>query len=305
VVTIARSVRGHGGSAEALAKAEAGNPVRTKMKIDAHQHFWKYSPQRDAWITDDMAAIQRDFLPVDLEGTLTANGFDGCMAVQADQSLDETRFLLDLSARHPFIKGVVGWVDLRSPRLDETLETLARDERLRGIRHVAQVEADDFLARDDVIRRIGRLGHFGLTFDILVFERQLPAALTLTSRLPDQAFVLDHLAKPRIKDGRLEPWSMQLKELARRPNVCCKISGLVTEADWTGWRPEDLRPYLELAFGAFGADRVMFGSDWPVCLVAATYERVLGVVDEYASALSADERDGLFGGNAARFYGLT
>jgi L-fuconolactonase len=169
---------------------------------------------------------------------------------------------------------------------------------------VAQAERDDFLAQDDVIRGIGRLVDLGLTYDILVFERQLPAALTLTSRLADQAFVLDHLAKPRIKEGRLEPWATRLKELARRPNVCCKISGLVTEADWTGWRPAHLRPYLDVAFDAFGAERVMFGSDWPVCLIAATYERVLGVVDEYAAALSADERDGLFGGNAARFYGL-
>ena len=197
-------------------------------------------------------------------------------------------------------------MDLRSTRLDETLETLAQDRRLRGIRHVAQAEPDDFLAQDDVIRGIGRLGRAGLTYDILMFERQLPAALTLTSRLPGSG------VRPRsprrshaIKEGRLEPWATRVKELARRPNVCCKISGLVTEADWTGWRPEHLRPYLDVALDAFGADRVMFGSDWPVCLVAATYERVLGVVDEYAAALSADERDGLFGGNAARFYGLS
>jgi L-fuconolactonase len=275
------------------------------IRLDAHQHFWEYNPRRDAWITGDMTAIRRDFLPADLEGTLAASGINGSVAVQADQSLDETRFLLDLAARHPFIKGVVGWVDLRSAQLDETLETLAQDRRLRGIRHVAQAEPDDFLAQEDVIRGIGRLGRFGLTYDILVFERQLPAAITLTSRLPDQAFVLDHLAKPRIKEGRLEPWATHVKEVARRPNVCCKISGLVTEADWTGWRPEHLRPYLDVAFDAFGADRVMFGSDWPVCLVAGTYGRVLGVVDEYAAALSADERDGLFGGNAARFYGLT
>ena len=275
------------------------------IRIDCHQHFWNYNPQRDGWITGDMAAIQRDFLPVDLEGTLAANGFDGCVAVQADQSLDETQFLLGLAARHPFIKGVVGWVDLRSPRLDETLETLAQDPRLRGIRHVAQAEADDFLAHDDIVRGIGRLGDLGLTYDILVFDRQLPAALTLISRLPDQPFVLDHVAKPRIKAGQLEPWATRLKELARHSNVCCKISGLVTEADWTNWRPEHLRPYLDVAFEAFDADRVMFGSDWPVCLIAATYERVLSVVDEYAAALSANERDGLFGGNAARFYGLT
>ena len=274
------------------------------MRIDAHQHFWKYNPHRDGWITDDMAAIRRDFLPADLEDTLTANGIDGCVAVQADQSLDETRFLLDLAARHHFIKGVVGWVDLRSPRLDETLDTLAHDRRLRGIRHVAQAERDDFLVQDEVMRGIGRLGRLGLSYDILVFERQLPAALTLTSRLSDQAFVLDHLAKPRIKEGRLVPWATRMKELARRPNVCCKISGLVTEADWTGWRPEHFRPYLDVAFDAFGADRVMFGSDWPVCLVAAPYDRVHGVIDEYAAAFSADERAALFGGTAARFYKL-
>jgi L-fuconolactonase len=275
------------------------------IRIDAHQHFWKYNRRRDGWITDDMVAIQRDFLPVDLEATLAAHRFDGCVAVQADQSPAETQFLLDLAARHPFIKGVVGWVDLRSPRLDETLETIAHDSRLRGIRHVAQGEPDDFLAHDDIIRGIGRLGHLGLTYDILVFDRQLPAALTLVSRLPDQAFVLDHLAKPCIKAGRLEPWAARVKELARRSNVCCKISGLVTEADWTGWRPEHLRPYLDVAFEAFDADRVMFGSDWPVCLIAATYDRVLSVIDDYAAALSAAERNGLFGGNAARFYGLT
>jgi len=275
------------------------------IRLDAHQHFWKYDPRRDAWITDDMAAIQRDCLPFELEPTLAANGFDGCVAVQQDQSLDETRFLLGLAAEHPFIKGVIGWVDLRSARLEETLDTLVHDRRLRGVRHIAQAEPDDFLAHDDVIAGIGRLGRLGLTYDILVFDRQLPAALTLTSRLPDQAFVLDHLAKPPIRRGRREPWETHLRELARKPNVYCKISGLVTEADWTTWRPEDLWPYLDVAFDAFGADRLMFGSDWPVCLVAATYERVLRVVDDYAATLSADERDGLFGGNAARVYGLT
>jgi L-fuconolactonase len=174
-----------------------------------------------------------------------------------------------------------------------------------GVRHVAQAEPDHFLAQDDVVRGISRLGRLGLTYDILVFERQLPAALDLTSRLPDQAFVVDHLAKPLIKAGGLEPWATHLRELARRPNICCKISGLVTEADWTRWRLEHLRPYLDVAFDAFGPDRVMFGSDWPVCLIAAAYDRVVGVIDDYAASLSASERAGLFGGNAARFYGLT
>jgi L-fuconolactonase len=275
------------------------------MRIDAHQHFWRYDATRDGWITDDMQAIRRDFLPADLERTLAAHGFDGCVAVQADQSDAETRFLLELARRHAFIKGVVGWVDLRSPRLDATLEALAAEPRFRGVRHMAQAEADDFLARDEVVRGIGRLNRVGLSYDILIFARQLPAALALTSRLPDQRFVLDHLAKPAIKNGTLEPWATEMRALARRPNVWCKLSGLVTEADRAGWRPEHLRPFLDVAVEAFGTDRVMFGSDWPVCLVAASYERVVGVIDECTVALSAAERAAVFGGNAARFYGLT
>jgi L-fuconolactonase len=251
-----------------------------------------------------MRAIRRDFLPDDLEGTLTANGIDGCVAVQADQSDDETRFLLDLADRHPFIKAVVGWVDLRSPSIGATIDALASRPKLRGIRHVAQAEPDDFLQQDDVIRGIREIGRAGLTYDILIVERQLPAALELTAQLPDQPFVLDHLAKPRIKDGAIEPWAARMRDLARRPNVFCKISGLVTEAHWTGWRPEHLRPYLDVAFEAFGADRVLFGSDWPVCLVAAPHDRVLGVITEYTGALSPNERDALFGGNAMRVYGL-
>jgi L-fuconolactonase len=273
--------------------------------IDAHQHFWRFDAVRDAWITDDMRAIRRDFLPADLEPALAANGIDGCVAVQADQSEAETRFLLDCARKHSFIKGVVGWVDLRSPRLEATLDELAHEPRFRGVRHVAQAEPDDFFTREDVIRGIRMVGRAGLTYDMLIYERQLPAAVALTARLPDQPFVLDHLGKPSIRSGALAPWASGLRELARRPNVCSKISGLVTEADWVNWRPEHLRPYLDVAFEAFGPHRVMFGSDWPVCLVAARYERVLEVVANWADALSADEREALFGGNATRFYGLT
>jgi L-fuconolactonase len=273
--------------------------------IDAHQHFWRFDPRRDAWITAEMQAIRRDFLPGDLEGLLDANGIDGCIAVQADQSDAETRFLLGLASRHPFIQGVVGWVDLMSPQLAATLDALTNDPLLVGVRHVAQAEADDFLASDAIVRGISGLARVGLTYDILIHSRQLPAAVTLTSRLPDQTFVLDHVAKPLIKEGTLEPWRTDLRELARRPNVFCKISGLVTEADWIAWRPEHLRPYLDVAFEAFGPDRVMFGSDWPVCLLAAPYDRVLGVVADYAAALSAPEREALFGGTARRAYKLT
>ncbi len=274
-------------------------------RLDAHQHFWRFDAVRDAWITPDMAAIRRDFLPGDLAPDLLANDVDGCIAVQADQSAGETQFLLDLAREHRMIRGVVGWVDLRAPDLDATLARIAADRTLRGVRHIAQAEADDFLTRDDVVRGIAQLRPFGLTFDVLVYERQLPAAIALADRLPEQPLVLDHLGKPRIREGVREPWATHLRELARRPNVWCKLSGMVTEADWGHWRPADLRPYLEVVFEAFGPGRLMFGSDWPVCLVAAPYARVVETVEQYAAAAcSPAEREGVFGGNAARFYGL-
>lgn len=273
-------------------------------RIDAHQHFWRFDPVRDAWITPDMAPIRRDFLPSDLAPVLAANGMDGCVAVQADQSEAETRFLLELAHANQFVRGIVGWVDLRAPDLDDTLACLSADDALCGVRHISQAEPDDFLTRDDVVRGIGHLHRFGLTFDVLLYERQLPAAIALADRLPDQPFVLDHLGKPCIRDGVLEPWATHLRELARRPNVWCKVSGLVSEADWTHWRPADLRPYLDVAFDAFGPERLMFGSDWPVCLVAGEYARVKSVVDDYTAALSADEQRALFGVNASHFYEL-
>ena len=274
------------------------------MRIDAHQHFWRFDAARDQWITDEMRAIRRDFLPGDLKGALTANGIDGCVAVQANQSDNETRFLLDLADRHPFIRGVVGWVDLRSPGLGATLDALASRQDFAVFATSRKPSRTTSCTQDDVIRGIREVGRAGLTYDILIVERQLPAALALTALLPDQPFVIDHLAKPRIKDRAIEAWATRMRDLARRPNVFCKISGLVTEADWTGWRPEHLRPYLDVAFEAFGTDRVLFGSDWPVCLVAAPSDRVIGVITEYAGALSPSERDALFGGNAMRAYGL-
>lgn len=274
------------------------------IRLDAHQHFWRFNPVRDDWITSDMAAIRRDFLPADLAPVLEANGIDGCVAVQADQSEAETCFLLELADAHDFVRGVVGWVDLLAMDLDRTLERHAAHPRFRGVRHLAQAEPGDFLARDDVGRGIGRLARLGLTYDILVYQRQLPAVVALVDRLPNQPFVLDHMAKPRIRDRALEPWATRLKELARRPNVWCKLSGMVTEADWAHWREADLRPYLDVALEAFGPGRLMFGSDWPVCLVAGSYARVVAAVDDYAARLSMHEREALFGGNAARFYGI-
>jgi L-fuconolactonase len=274
------------------------------MRIDAHQHFWHYDPVRDGWITEEMSVLKRDFLPHELDALLDGNGMDGTVAVQADQSETETRFLLGLAEDHPNILGVVGWVDLRSPDLPERLESLARFRRLRGVRHIAQAESDDFLARPEVISGIGRLRDFELTYDILVYPRQLPAALTLVQALPDQPFVLDHMAKPLIGLGVREPWATQVRELASHPKVWCKISGLVTEADWGRWRPDDFRPYLDLVFDAFGPHRLMFGSDWPVCLLAAEYRQVVELIETYAEQLPAPERGALFGGNAASFYGL-
>ncbi|MEJ2238236.1 MAG: amidohydrolase family protein [Gemmatimonadales bacterium] len=274
------------------------------MRIDAHQHFWHYDPVRDSWITEEMSVLQRDFLPDDLRPLLDAQGVAATVAVQADQSEKETQFLLQLAESNPFVRGVVGWVDLLAANLGERLEYFSQFERLCGFRHIAQAEADDFLAREDVARGIRRLSDFGFTYDILVYHRQLPAAVSLVEKLPDSRFVVDHLAKPPIKDGETEPWATHIGALAEHPNVWCKVSGMVTEADWAGWRNEDVRPYLDIVFETFGPDRLMFGSDWPVCLLAADYRKVRELVDDYASQFPASEREKLFGGNAAQFYGL-
>lgn len=274
------------------------------MRIDAHQHFWQHDPVRDTWITDEMSALRRDFMPGELEREFAANAIDGCIAVQADQSLHETRFLLDIAERTPFVRGVVGWVDLRAADLASQLEQLVRSDLMCGIRHIAQAEDDDFLMRPEIVRGIGVLREFGLTYDILVYPRQLPAALALVERLPDQRFVVDHMAKPEIRAGLLEPWATRMKAVAEHANVWCKVSGLVTEADWRHWRPDHMRQYLDIVYDAFGPDRLMFGSDWPVCLLAATYGDVLQLVEDWSGGLSAPVREGLFGLNAARFYGL-
>jgi len=276
----------------------------TVTRIDAHQHFWRFDAERDAWITEAMGAIRRDFMPTDLEPVLRENRVDGCIAVEAHPSLEQTRFLLSLAGGYEFIRAVVGWVDLVSPDLDRTLDELANEAKLVGFRHPAQGEADDWLARDDVARGISRLTPRRLTYDLLIYEHQLPAAVALVKRLPDQRLVLDHLAKPRIREGIMEPWATNIRALAEFPNVSCKVSGMVTEADWKNWSPADLAPYLDVIFEAFGPQRVLFGSDWPVCLVAASYDEVLGAVHAYTARLSRDEQDAFFGGNAERIYGL-
>ena len=273
-------------------------------RIDAHQHFWRYDRARDTWITEEMSVLRRDYLPPELEVQLAAHRIDGTVAVQADQSERETLFLLGLAEHYSSIRAVVGWLDLGAVDLPDQLERYCEFERFRGVRHIAQAEPDDFLVRDDIVRGIGRLHEFDLTYDILIYAHQLPAALALVERLPDQHFVVDHLAKPRIREGLVEPWATQMRELAGHPHVWCKVSGLVTEADWERWRLEDMRPYLDVVFEAFGAERLMFGSDWPVCLLGGGYRQVVDLIESYAAHLSRPEQDALFGGSAVQFYGL-
>ena len=275
------------------------------MKIDSHQHFWRYDAVRDAWITDSMTVLRRDFLPEHLAAEFAPNGIDASIAVQADQSESETMFLLDLAEKSERIAGVVGWVDLSSPRVGERLEYFSHSPKLRGFRHIAQSEPDDrFLAQENFVKGVAQLRAFGFTYDILIYPKQLPAAIELAARLPEQRFVIDHLAKPEIKSGKAAPWAVQMKEIAQNKNVLCKLSGLATEADWKHWKPDDFKPYFDVVFDAFGADRLMFGSDWPVCLLAATYRQVKQIIEEYVKGFSQSDKEKIFGGNAARFYGL-
>lgn len=274
-------------------------------RIDAHQHFWKFDPVRDAWINESMAVIQRDFLPADIQPLLSNNGIDGCVAVQADQSEAENKFLLNLADQHDFIKGVVGWIDLQSGNIQEQLSQYSQYKKLKGFRHILQGEKQrDFMLRPAFKHGIAALHAFGFTYDILIFPDQLKYSKAFINAFPYQPFVIDHVAKPYIKDKKIEEWKRDITELAEFSNVSCKISGMVTEADWKNWKKEDFRPYLDVVVEAFGVKRLMFGSDWPVCLVAGSYSEVVNLVSEYFSAFSRDERDGFFGGNATRFYNL-
>jgi L-fuconolactonase len=275
------------------------------MIIDSHQHFWHYDAARDSWITDEMSVLKRDFLPDDLHKELAANGVEGCVAVQAAQSEDETLFLLELARQNPFIKGVVGWCDLRSAGLAARLEYFSQFEKLCGFRHVVQAEPDDdFLLREEFLRGISLLKNFNFTYDILIYPKQLPAAIKFVGKFPEQAFVLDHIAKPFIKDRITRPWAEQIRELATYPNLYCKVSGLLTEADWQNWHRDDFKAYLDIVFEAFGADRILYGSDWPVCLLAATYQQVKDILADYTSTLSSQERAKIFQLNATHFYRL-
>ncbi len=275
------------------------------MTIDSHQHFWKYEPIKHSWINDDMSVIRKDFLPIDLKKVFIENGIDGCVAVQADQTLEETDFLLNLANENDFIKGVVGWVDLRDENIDSVLEHYYVQKKLKGWRHVVQDESDhNFLIRPDFLRGVSYLEKYEYAYDILIFPHQLGATLEFVKRFPHQKFVIDHIAKPYIKDGFYEGWATLMKEIAKQENVHCKVSGMITEADYKTWKAEQLHLYMNLVLEAFGTERLMYGSDWPVCLVAGNYGEVKDIVVDFIKALSSTEQNAIMGGNAVDFYNL-
>ena len=272
-------------------------------RIDAHHHLWSYCKQEYSWIGAGMDTIARDFTAADLQAESAPRGIAGSVVVQARQSLTETEWLLDLAAGNQFIRGVVGWAPIVDPRFPEILERWNGRKKLKGLRHVIQAEPDDeFMLRRDFNAGISALG--GLVYDVLIYERQLAAAIKFVDRHPNQVFVLDHLAKPRIKEQTLEPWRTNLFELAKRENVHCKLSGMVTEADWKNWSAADLRPYTDAALEAFGAERLMFGSDWPVCLLACSYREWFEAASSLLRELSVTEQNLVFGGVASKVYSL-
>jgi L-fuconolactonase len=275
------------------------------MKVDSHQHFWIYNPSDFDWISGNMRILQRNYLPDKLHTELLSIGFHGSIVVQARQSLEETQWILDLAEQNNFIKGVVGWVDLCSAKVEEQLMQFSRYPKLVGVRHVVHDEPDDnFLLRKDFLKGIAFLKKFGLTYDILVFPRHLPNTIKIVSQFPEQVFVLDHIAKPLIKDRKISPWKEEIEELARFKNVYCKLSGIVTEADWKNWNQKDLIPYLDIVFAAFGPNRLMIGSDWPVCNLAGSYKQVMDVILNYIETYPDKDKNKILGENAVKVYQL-
>jgi len=279
-------------------------PTTRSLVIDAHHHLWRYSAAEYDWIDDSMAPIRRDFLPADLAAELTLSGIDGAVAVQARQALKETQWLLENARTFERIRGVVGWAPIASPDFESSLDKFAAEPKLVGLRHVVQAEPKGFLDGEDFNRGIRALRDTGLAYDLLIVESQLEEAIRFVDRHPRQVFVLDHIAKPRIASGEIEPWRTLLRELSKRGNVCCKISGMTTEASWTQWSLDSLRPYLDTVVDAFGANRLMAGSDWPVCLLATSYSRWWQVLRDYFAGFSTEESALIFGGTAVKTYNL-
>ena len=275
------------------------------MKIDSHHHFWKYDPIEYSWMNEDMGVLKRDYGPTELKKEIDEAGIDGVVSVQASQTLAETDALLDYAAKEDFIKGVVGWFPLAEENVAEVIAPYVDNQLLKGVRHVVQDEPDDrFILGEDFNRGVSRLKEFGLVYDILIYERQLAPSIEFIDRHPDLVFVLDHVAKPRIRDNAMKPWADLMRQMAERPNVYCKLSGIATEADWENWTEEQLVRYVEVAFEAFGSQRLMFGSDWPVALLAVEYQHWVAIVDDFISTLSEAEQAAIWGETAARAYKL-
>ncbi len=282
--------------------SEAGEKI---MQIDSHQHFWQYSSADYSWITDELAPLQNDFMPADLASQMESVKISGTIAVQARQQQTETDFLLQLANSYDWIKGVVGWIDLRSKDVMNSLEKYADQAKCRGFRHILQDEPNDnFMLGSDFVHGIGQLQQFDFTYDLLIFPRQLKASTDLARQFPEQPFVVDHIAKPLIADRTLEPWATDIRKLAECQNVCCKVSGMVTEAKWNQWQPEDFTPYLDLVFDCFGPGRILFGSDWPVCTLSGSYRAIYDLVSNYIRRFSTAEQEAIMGRNAAEFYRL-
>lgn len=275
------------------------------MRIDAHQHFWNYDVVRDAWMTDEMGVIKKDFRPSDLKPILDRNQIEGTVLVQVQQDNQENQWLLNIARSHSFVKGVVGWIDFTAPNLKEQLETFSGEDLLKGFRHIVQSEKDpDFLNRPHFLEGVKALSGYGFTYDMLIYHHQLPMAARFAKELDGQPLVLDHIAKPDIRGGEWKTWSEGIKMLAQFPHVFCKISGMVTEANWLGWKAENFKIYLDVVTEAFGPSRMMYGSDWPVCELAGGYDAQYNIVSNYFNSFSADEKTCLFGLNASRFYKL-
>ncbi|MBC7851618.1 MAG: amidohydrolase family protein [Chitinophagaceae bacterium] len=274
------------------------------MRIDSHVHFWKYNKQRDSWITNQMKVLQEDYLPEQISLTLKRNDIDGVVAVQVDQQEVESRFLVELAATHPIIKGVVGWVDLQADNINDRLEELSVHKIIKGYRHIVQAERDDFLLDANFQRGVAALKEFDYTYDILIYPRQLPAAEQFINRFPDQKLVIDHCAKPEVKTTQITEWAEAMQRIAQSPNVYCKLSGLFTEAKWKDWSAADFYPYFDVVFNAFGPERLLFGSDWPVMLLSGIYVQWKSLVEKYMEGFIQDDKDNVFGLNAIRFYNL-
>jgi len=272
--------------------------------IDSHQHFWIYNSARDTWIDDSMDIIRRDFLPKDLEEILVKNNIEACVAVQADQSETETEFLLQCAQDNSFIKGVVGWVDLKRNTIEERLEYYSENPNFKGVRHIAQNEPSGFMLSNDFQEGISKLSTYNLTYDILIYPNQLPEAIQLAEKFKNQLFVIDHMAKPKIQEHLDDDWKEGMLRLSLYENVYCKLSGLVTEALWNQWSIEDFRPYIDFVLDNFGSDRLIFGSDWPVCLLSASYKNVLDIVGHCLNGLAYTERSKIMRENAIKFYNL-